>query len=343
MGVESKLEAISINLSFSETSNKAYQKLQQYRNVTSYSTLDLLHQCPRKFQHVKARAAEGRSGANNVDFAYGHAVGAGVQAWLASGGDMDAAIFNGMLAWTLPYSASIDNKKKSLPYASLAVMKFAEFHEECLSDWGVWILPNGKPAIELSISIHFDSGYTHYAHIDVIYQHRVSGQLAVGENKTSGFKSVEEAIYANSDQALGYSVIIDMLSDDTSYEVFYCVYSTVAKEWSLLPFTKHTSLRAEWITDVKLDHATLDTYHSLNYYPKRGSACFDYMRRCEFFGTCNLTSHLVTPALLAPGEEAERVDYSFHMRDVIARQQAKNAGAPPIETQPTGGNFESID
>ena len=327
----------TVPISFAETSDKQYQKLQQYRNVTSYSTLDVLHSCPRKLQLIKARAARGASAGNNVDFAFGHAVGAGVQAWLSSDGSLDAAIFNGMLAWRLPYGAAIERKGKSLPLAVLAIEKYVAFHEEALDDWKVWVLPNGKPAIELSIEIDFENGYKHYMHIDSVLEHKFTGRLAVQENKTTGFKDIESAIYANSAQALSYSVLIDMLRDDTSYEVFYTVYSTTAREWQLLPFAKSTSLKAEWIADVKLDHATLATYHALDFYPKRGESCYAFMRRCEFFGECNLTSSLAQTLVLPADVQAEKVDYSFTATEIINRQHQKNASTPE------GALYESID
>lgn len=318
-----KLSSMTVNLSFMETSNKGYQILQSYRNVTSYSMLDVLHQCPRKFQLIKARAAAGGSGSNNVDFAFGHSVGSGVQAWLTNG-DMSSAIFNAMLAWRIGYDAAIPNKRKSITDATLAVQKYAEFHSSVLEDWEVYVLPSGKPAIELSFSVDFENGYKHYCHIDVILVNKITGRLAIQENKTSGFKEIEEAIYANSAQALSYAVLMDMLNLDTSYEVFYCVYSTPSREWQLLPFTKSTALKAEWLMDVRIDHASLNTYHELGFYPKRGESCYAYMRRCEFFGTCNLTSDLKEPALLPVDQEAERVDFAFKLSEIIERQHVRN-------------------
>jgi hypothetical protein len=324
------LEKQEINLSFNDTVNKEYNKLQMWRNVTSYSILNELHSCPRKVQHIKSRAATGGGGSNNVDFAFGHSVGSGIQAWLIDR-NMDSAILNGMLAWKLPFTASNPKTKKSIWEATLAVQKYAEFHDEVLEEWEVFVLPNGKPAIELSISVDFENGYKHYIHIDVILRNRRTGQLAVQENKTTSFKAVDEALYANSNQALGYAAAVDMLSEDTSFEVFYCVYSTTAREWQMMPFSKNTSLKAEWIADVRLDHSTLATYHHLNFYPKRGESCFSYNRRCEFFGTCNMTNSLVTPDSLTEGE-AERVDYSFTVSQLIARQHERNTreGYQPV-------------
>jgi hypothetical protein len=334
------LGATELNTSYAATSDKSYNELQRYWNVTSYSMLDTLHQCPRKFQLIKARAAGGAGGANNVDFAFGHSVGAGVQAWLMSK-DLDAAIFNGMMAWRLNFDASIEKKNKSIWNATLAIQKYASFHEETLEDWDVYVLPSGKPAIELSIEVIFENGFKHYMHIDSILQHRSTKQLAIQENKTTGFKNIEEAIYANSSQALSYAVLLDMLGLDTTYEVFYVVYSTPSREWQLLPFSKNTTLKAEWLQDVMLDHASIATYRKMNFYPKRGDACFAYMRRCEFFGTCNLVSNLSETATLAEEDSAEAHDFSFTLTDIISRQKAKILESDvPIQE---GGNFSSID
>ena len=314
---------VADDLSFKSTADKDYEKLQSWVNTTSYSMLLTLHSCPRRYQLVKARAAGGGSQSMNVDFAYGHTVGAGVQNWLVTG-DLDIALFNGFMAWRIPYEASIDKSKKTLWNALLAVMKYPDFHREVLDEWEVLVLPNGKPAIELSFSVDFENGYKHYCHVDVILINKRTKQLAVQENKTTGSKSVEEAYYANSSQALSYAVLLDQLQVDASYEVFYCVYSTTSREWQLLPFTKNNTLRAEWINDVKLDHAAISTYRSIEFFPKRGESCFSFNRRCEFFGECNLTGHLPPMKELPATEEAEPTDFQFTVSQIIQQQKVKN-------------------
>lgn len=336
------LSTQTINLTFNDTVNKEYQKLQSFLNVSSYSMEQELHRCPRKYQLIKSRAAGGGGGSNNIDFAFGHAVGSGIQAWLVNG-DMDAAIFNGMLAWKLPYTAENPKTKKSMWEASLAVMKYAEFHNEVLDEWEVWVTPDGKPAIELSISVDFENGYKHYVHIDVILQNKRTKQLAVQENKTTSYRAADESLYANSNQALGYAAVVDMLSENTSFEVFYCVYSSTQREWQLFPFTKFTSLKAEWIASVRLDHAMIQTYHKLNFFPKHGESCFSFNRRCEFFGTCNLTSNLPELKVLSANEEAERVDYSFKVSELIARQHERNVKGNEEFQQPASVSMTSID
>lgn len=306
---------------FALTADKEYTKLQQYVNVTSFSILELLHTCPRKFQLVKSRAASGLGGAMNTDFAFGHSVGSGVQSWLITN-DIDAAVFNAMMAWKLPYDMANDKKKKSIWDATLAVLKYPAFHAQQLENWKLFVLPSGKPAIELAIEVDFENGYKHYIHIDAVMVNEVTGQLAIQENKTHGFKEAEGAIYANSSQALSYAVITDMLQTDTNYEVFYAAYSAPGREWELLPFNKSSVQRAEWLTDVRLDHAAISTYRELQFFPKRGASCFNFMRRCEFFGECNLISDAQVKEL-PENMSAEETDYQFKLSELLANQRER--------------------
>lgn len=315
-----KLERIQLS-SFEDTSQKNYRQLQRFRNVTSYSLLEVLHSCPRKLQLTRAAAVRGQTN-DNVDFAMGHAVGAGIQAWLMSG-NIEAAVFNAFMGWNVDYELENPRKNKSLWNAILAVEAYPEFHQKNLEDWQIYILPNGKPAIEVAFCIDFENGYKHYGHIDAILIHKHTAQLAVQENKTHGFNAVEAAVYANSMQALGYAVVVDMLAPDTRFEVFYCCYSTPSREWELLTFTKPTSCKAEALLDIQLDHAALTTYEQINFYPKRGGSCFDFMRRCQFFGDCNLTETLPPLDTLPPGEDAETVDFTFTLSQLKSTQLRK--------------------
>lgn len=330
------------------TAEKDYDALQAYPNTTSYSALQNLHACPRKFQLSKARAASRGARPVNLDFAFGHAVGAGIQAWQVARMNsdpetaMDIALLNAMLAWKAPFDACIEKKRKSLWEACWAVMQYPAFYEMTQDDWTVYVLENGKPAVELAISIDFENGYKHYMHIDCILQNKLNGKLAVQENKTHGFKSVESAIYANSSQAISYAVAVDQLSDATSFEVFYNCYSAPERSWELLPFSKSTSQKAEWIKDVQLDHAAINAYRSLSFYPKRGESCLMFMRRCEFFGECNLTSHLPQVADLPANREAEPVDFAFTLSQILATQRRRAAGDEDDPVMEAAG-FRSID
>lgn len=331
-------KAISAN-----TSDKAYRQLTSHENVTSYSLLTMLHECPRKYELEKLQANTAAKQVDNnlvnLDFAYGHAVGAGIQAYAATG-SLTAAIFSAMLAWKAPWDAEKLDKRgaptgKSLTMATLAVEKFASWWTENMSDWEVVVLPSGKKAVELAFAVDFQNGRYHFGHIDVLLRNRESGKLAVWEGKTTGFENIRDAMYANSAQALGYSVVVDAIAkeigaDGTEYEVLYIVYSSKSREFQLLPFGKTRSQRAEWLQDTLLDHANLATYKRLSFYPKRGESCISkYGFVCNWFGYCTMKNSSLFPGVelkqLAEVslESIESLDFVFKLEDLVATQQEK--------------------
>ena len=253
-------KAISAN-----TSDKDYRRLVAHSNVTSFSKTETLHACPRLFELEMYRSAKSVQDGDtegeqtNMDFAFGHAVGSGIQTFGATK-SLVAAQFAAFLAWKAPWDAEKEDKRgnptgKSLAWALHAVEKFAHFYETELSEWEVLLLPNGKPAVEVSFGIDTQNGYYHFGHIDTVLQHRASKRLAVWEGKTTGFESVDDAMYGNSYQALGYSVVVDAISKQqglpaADYEVFYITYSSKAREFLFLPFTKSLKQRAEWLQDL---------------------------------------------------------------------------------------------
>lgn len=306
------------------TAQKEYRNILKYLNVTSFSQLDVFNRCPRKFQLAKERAAfvpgAPDLGLSNVDFAFGHAVGAGIQNFLVTG-DLEIALFNCVMAWRCDFQAGIPKKKKNIWSAMIAVEKFAHsVLPDQLADWELLTLTNGEPAIEISFSFHCGNGFKHYGHMDIALRNKRTGKIMVVDCKTTGFTDAEESLYANSTQALSYAVMIETLMPEEvmEYDVMYLVYSSSEREWTPLPFTKSVLDQAEWIKDLLLTHDMIRTYNDVGFFPKRGNACYEYFRRCEFYGECNLTSDERLPEL-APDAEAEVPHYTVDLQSVIAQ------------------------
>lgn len=339
LGNSSQAEAIAIA---GTTADKAYRKLTSAGNVTTYSLLSLLHICPRKYELEKYKANNPAAEINievvNLDFAFGHAVGAGIQTFAATN-NLTAALLACWLAWKAPWDAEKVDKRnnptgKSLTWACYAVEKFSYFWERKLADWEVVKLPSGKSAVELEFAVDFQNGFYHFGHIDTVLQNKHTGQLAVWEGKTTGFENVDEALYANSSQALGYSVVVDAIAkqlggaDGTDYEVLYIVYSSSSREFQLLPFGKSRAQRAEWIQDILLDHANIQAYERIKFYPKRGESCYDgrWRSRCPWFGTCTLQTSSIFPTIqlrrLESIEEVETVDFKFTLAELVEAQKS---------------------
>lgn len=316
---------------FGDTTNKGYHKLVRYYNVTSYSQMETLHRCPRKLLMKKLVAAgveeDPTFSSENLHFVFGHAVGAGVQNYVIHK-NKNLAALNTFLGWRAPLQDALPKKRKSAWEALIAVEKFEEIWEQLSDEWEFLYVVNQygvkKPAIEVNFSIDCGNGYKHYGHIDVLMRNKFTGHIAVLELKTTGLTIPEEAVYANSGQGIGYSLVLDSIFPGlSSYEVYYCAYSASSREWTVMPFTKSTEQRAEWIKDILLDHALMDKYAELNFWPKRGESCFDYARRCEFFGMCNTIPEPLEIQRLDVKEEAESVDFAIDLVSIINAQKEK--------------------
>lgn len=270
-----------------------YSRLHSYRNVLSYSMSELLHACPRKYQIQKQRAATGeRTFSSSATFAFGHAVGAGVAVYDKTQ-DLRAAIWAGFLSWNIQFDASGSSggavdPKESFPWVVNALEKYADFYhsETDLADWEVVEI---EAALLVDLETENTLGYKFYdtGHADVILRNKHDGRLRIKENKTSGRNVIHPAMYSNSDQALGYSVVASCFGE-TDYEVMYTVYTKKEERWVQFDFPKSILQRAEWMRSRLLVAEEVDTYSHGNFFPTRGSSCFDYSRECPEYGSCTM-------------------------------------------------------
>lgn len=314
-------------LQSNKTSKKDYRDTYRFINVTSSSQRREL-KCARKFQIMKTPATTAGSGLGfvNIDFVFGHSVGAGVQTYLVTG-SKDAAIFAGMLAWNTDLDAVHEKKSKSAFFATLAIEKFVHWwHENMAAHWEVALF-NGKPASELTFFIDTQNGYYHAGHIDIVLRHKTTGRYMVLELKTTAIRTVDEAQYGNSEQPLGYSIILDKIAAEleatSTFEVLYLVYSSTNREWTPFPFTKNRSQRMEWLQALLIDHTLIGTYRKLEFFPKNGEACWSFSSRCDHYGICDLKSTQRTDfAELVVNEDRsnlpEDVDFFFTLEELTA-------------------------
>lgn len=304
-----------------------YNVITAAKNVTSYSKLGNLHACPRKYQLSQFDAISAAERVPNVDFSTGHAVGAGFQEYFATK-DLAKALWQCFLSWDIDLlTEPAPRKKKCYSLAHLAVEQAAHFIDTSeIEDYEIAILPSGRPAVEVSFAIDCENGYIHRGHIDLIARNKSTGRVAVLEVKTSGFKGVNAALYFNSEQALGYSVVVDQLFPGTQeYEVFYCVYSVPDEQWYLLPIVKPASAKAEFLSTLLLDHAAIKTYEKLDFYPKRGSSCYAYARDCKYLMQCNSILKVPLPTMTIEDLDAAG-SLDIHMTVSELRSGIKDSG-----------------
>ena len=262
----------------------------------------------------------------NITFAFGHAVGAGVAKY-DEAQSLDAATWAAFLAWDVDFFASETNKAgkstgKSLTDAIWAIYMYQDFWETDtnLNEYDL-------VKAEAVLAVDFENGSYYVGHIDELLCNKYSGALLVKENKTTGSNVIDPCQYSNSDQALSYAVVVDTLGA-TSYDVLYTVYSSTQKQWLAFSFTKGGESKAEWLQDQLLQQQQRNDYTELNFFPKRGASCYSFMRRCEFYGMCDMTSNksygsLAKATSFADIEKAEPIDYKVTLSQLVAAQKER--------------------
>lgn len=304
--------------------------------LLSHSSRTLLHTCPRKYQLYRLSATKivpvtdeniAKEQESQVTFAYGHAVGIGVQSVLENKSG-DQIILDTFLGWSTDLLANTPRHNKSIWTAMFAVQQFLSLRNtDLLKDYSLVYYQN-KPAVELSFQINLPNNFKYRGSVDAVLQHNITKEVIVLENKTSSMNT-NSAQYKNSGQALGYSVVLDILFPSlSSYSVLYMVYETKAMSYKHLVFHKSLFQRAVWLQELIIDTEVISLYEKYEVYPMCGHSCFNYFKECEYLGTCTLeTANLVKPLTQKILDDVEKdgENYQFHVDfyDLVQSQAAK--------------------
>jgi RecB family exonuclease len=295
----------------------------------SYSTVLNLHSCPRRFQLDKLQAQREEQDDPNsyqaVTFGYGHVVGLGIQ--LAMEDKTEAEIVWQMfLMWEPDLFAQNERQAKSFWLAVVAVQQFLAMRASgYLADYQL-VQYQGKPACELSFRVTFPDGFKYRGFVDVVLQHRISGEVIVLELKTSSATSLNPATYKNSLQALSYSMVIDTIFPAlSSFQVLYLVYATKTREYHHLQFPKTAMQKALAIRELMLDIETIKMYHEEDVFPMRGESCFNFYRECHYLNLCTLSTELLTDPLQEGDLKQEEFQIELTLADLIKSQLAASS------------------
>lgn len=280
----------------------------------SYSGLATLYSCPTKWLLQKLNAVDRDDTIHTV---FGKSFGEGVQAILM-GESMGQAIWKMLLNWTLPLDEVV--KEKGFYQAVHGVGIFKEIWEHTLSVKYELATFEDKPACELGAKIMLPGGYHYVIYIDAVLKDKETGELVVFELKTTGARYVDEATYRNSNQALGYGVVLDKIaqdsgSDKSSYTVLYLIYQTFNQSFQMLPFPKSFNARARFLKDLIMDVQWLEFMKEQQHFKRDGKGCKGFGSTCSAYGLCELELDSLVPeatleTLQSPPKDITHV-YSF--------------------------------
>ncbi len=300
----------------------------------SYSSMDLLNECERKYEIEKLLAPEG-IGENSLDLVAGSAFGVGLEVLLETG-SVEKAIWQAYLQWTFPLrgrpgidrvdliegSRSITEatKKKSFFYVSRHLQK-AEWtlrDNEHLQGFRLWILPSGRPAVEVGFRIKLPNGNYHRGFLDAILVKDLpdgTKQYACLEIKTSGFTDANPAYWQNSAQGNAYAFIVDYLTGQVNPVMIYLIAEFPQMGQQVFDFWKGPADKLSWIPALAIDIARIEMMLKAKHFPMRGKSCMSYFRPCKYLGVCNLTR---TEEWKAHKEEPDSAfDFNFTLQELM--------------------------
>jgi hypothetical protein len=301
----------------------------RFRQISYSGFLDL-HACPRLYELNKLctehHAPEDDK--SSITFAFGHLVGDGI-AHIFAGTSWEEVVFRAFCAWPLDLFAEDEKSDKSFWSGLIALEKFFYMRQSGFLDEYELLSFVGedgkeKPAIELGFKVSFPDGFFFRGHIDVVLRHIHTGEIIVIECKTTGLSSINPATYKNSAQAIGYSVVLDVVAPGTSsYTVYYLIYKTKGQEFEIIPFTKTHLQRAQWIREILFDIENIKMYSTEGLFPMRGESCVRFFRDCKYLNTCQLSNtFLAKPAKLSD-IDTKVYDINLTLADLIDSQLSK--------------------
>jgi hypothetical protein len=297
----------------------------------SYSGLQTMHACPRKFQLDKLQADKPEQDVStSVTFAFGHAMGEAIQQYLIGRDLFDeelafqTALWKMFLAWDCDLLAENDKQKKSFFRAVAAMLQFRELCTSGLvgDEWEVAQF-NGRPAAELGFKIDLGDGFYFRGYVDLVLRNKINGEYLILELKTSSANYVNHYGYKNSAQAIGYSVVLDTIAPGTSsYAVQYLVYMTKLQRFEAFDFPKTFRQRVQWLQDLMWDKKQIVDmvafYRNDGVWQVRGESCTDFGRVCDYMDMCGLdTDRLASPLLESHLTEDKEYDFNFTIQELL--------------------------
>src|SRR6188768_2942144 len=293
----------------------------------SFSSVELLRLCPRKFQlkklsktleveltEVEMKEMQYAASTSeqpekwvplfgeevSIDLTFGKSFGIGIQKLLTSG-SREQAILAAFLAWDADiFDEHIKkDKKKNFWWLVYGLQRFSAVQlPELAGQWEVFTLPNGRLASEVSFRLDLGDGFYYRGFIDLVLVNRNTGQLLVLELKTTAAKFVNEAMYGNSDQGLSYLLIMEKLfSGLTQLEVLYLVYKSSQTEFEPFKFPKGLLARNKFVRDLLTTCAIVRFYANFDDFPMHGGSCFMFFRPCTYYGVCQMSNKALLPPL----------------------------------------------
>jgi len=294
----------------------------------SYSSLETLSTCPRKFELNKIHPIQAERD-TSAAMSLGSAVGVGYARYLELINDPSLTtkqIDDDVLLETWrAYYPPLEDATRSISKAHVIVQAliakpFLPNGMDDPLDWELAVF-DGKPAVELSFCIQLTDNLVYVGYLDGVMYSPSTDKYRPLELKTTSLYDNLKVNFSNSAQGLAYGLILDSItaSPQREFDVHYRVaqlHRTKAEAYRPtihdFYFKKTLTDRLEWLIGLQMEVDRIGTYMKYNLFPKRGGACLTWGKPCQFYGICGLTNNPPLP-------QAKKTDYQFYfnLQDLI--------------------------
>lgn len=293
----------------------------------SYSSLNTLDSCDRKFEFDKLYPKRERLGEDWYAADVGKALHAGFQDYLIHH-DKEQAIWKFMCEFPFESEFSQPNDYRNFD-ASLAVLE-EMFIEAKLQEYELAriIRPNTPseveagltggvevPAIEVPFSIRFNNfvlpdgrGIEFIGFIDAIMRHYSTRMFRTLDIKTSRMALKDStAKYKFDAQQVPYGLVVDQIAQGQvdEFEVLYLdsYIDLLEPKVTLYPFVKKRQDIEEWFTNTLLKAQRIKQFMAADYFPRRAGGCVFFNKPCRYLEICESRDREFLTEWFLMGEE----------------------------------------
>lgn len=298
---------------------------------TSYSASQTFAACKRKFQLDRLNSTETQESQDDwersLTFQFGHSLGELVQYSIEGKLNRREILWQLFQDWKCDLLDENPRQQKSFFHIVIAADVFWARQEQGLfADYEVAEF-EGKPAIELAFRIKYPNGTVYRGFVDAVLRNKHTGEYVILEVKSSSANYVQPLMYKNSEQALGYSVVLDRIAPGlTNYTVEYLVYMTKSKKFENFSFPKTYTQRALWVRDRVWEAEEIDrlieSEGSYGNWPTSSLGCFQYFSPCQYMDMCQMSTGSLIQPLREHHLEPHQVDaFEIDLLELINDKQ----------------------
>lgn len=276
----------------------------------SYSSLNTLSSCARKFELDKLYPRIEKPADEFYAADVGKALHAGYQDWLVNRSEERAIWeFTRAFPFELEYQQTNDYRSYNAALSTLEEM----FRNTSINDYRLAEIvdPDGQvvPAIEVPFEIRFDglsvppcerfphgAVFSFIGFIDAVMQNVMTDAYRSADIKTTRMHLGDlNAKYKFDTQQVPYGIVIDHIASGAvdSFEVLYlnAYIDLIKPDVDFITFLKSQEDIREWAFNRVLQFQQIAKYATLDYFPRTEHGCLFYNKPCRFLEPCQSRDH----------------------------------------------------